>query len=64
MINSEKVEDRCGVCGGNGSTCVDAASRFQVKHSVPGESTGINPFVSAFLVTGSVYVLSHLDTIL
>ncbi|XP_065185310.1 A disintegrin and metalloproteinase with thrombospondin motifs 18-like [Sycon ciliatum] len=35
-INSDAVEDRCGVCNGTGSTCQDFASRYNVKHFVKG----------------------------
>lgn len=41
VIESSVVEDRCGVCNGNGSTCTTVRRTFE-------ESEGLGMFLSAF----------------
>ena len=31
VLNSEKIEDSCGVCGGDNSTCQNITNKFQRK---------------------------------
>lgn len=43
VVESSAVEDRCGVCNGDGSTCTTVRRTFE-------ESEGLGMFLSAFSI--------------
>ena len=54
MIDSSAVEDRCGVCHGNGSTCTTVRRTFE-------ETEGLGMFLNHFSLTVHLFLRRYFD---
>lgn len=61
VIESSAVEDRCGVCHGNGSTCTTVRRTFEETEGLGTSLTDILGILSVFAKIGGMCVIVYTD---